>query len=49
MIEQRGIVWFLLAKDTAAKAIHKEMLPMYSEHFLSCQATPQNIFRGMLS
>jgi hypothetical protein len=26
------------AKDTAAKDIHKEMLPMYGEHCLSLQA-----------
>jgi len=39
MIEQRGVVQFLWAKDMAAKDIHKEMLPMYSEHFLSHQAT----------
>jgi len=38
-IEQRGIVRFLRAKDTAAKVIHKEMLPMYGEHCLSGQAT----------
>jgi hypothetical protein len=38
-IEQRGIVRFLWAKDMAAKDIHKEMLPMYSEHCLSRQAT----------
>jgi len=37
-IEQRGVVWFLWAKDMAAKDIHKEMLPMYSEHRLSLQA-----------
>jgi len=37
-IEQRGIVRFLLAKDMAAKDIYKEMLPMYGEHCLSCQA-----------
>jgi hypothetical protein len=47
MIEQRGIVQFLWAKDIAAKDIHKEMLPMYSEHCLSCHATLyNNIFRG---
>ena len=33
MIEQRGVVRFLWAKD-----IHKEMLPMYGEHCLSHQA-----------
>ena len=37
-IEQRGIVWFLWAKDMAAKDIHKEMLPMYGEHCLLHQA-----------
>jgi len=37
-IEQRGVVWFLWAKDMAAKDIHKEMLPMYGEYCLSCQA-----------
>ena len=37
-IEQRGIVRFLWEKDMAAKDIHKEMLPMYSEHCLSRQA-----------
>jgi len=37
-IEQRGVVRFLWAKDMAAKDIHKEMLPMYGEHFLSRQA-----------
>jgi len=37
-IEQRGVVRFLWAKDMAAKDIHKEMLPMYSEHCLSRQA-----------
>jgi hypothetical protein len=39
MIEQRGVVRFLWAKDMAAKDIQKEMLPMYSEHCLSLQAT----------
>ena len=38
MIEQRGVVQFLWAKDMAAKDIHKVMLPMYGEHRLSCQA-----------
>jgi len=38
MTEQRGIVRFLWAKGMAAKDIHKEMLPMYSEHCLSRQA-----------
>jgi len=38
MIEQRGIVRFLWAKDMAAKDFHKEMLPMYGEHCLSRQA-----------
>jgi len=37
-IEQHGVVWFLWAKGMAAKDIHKEMLPIYSEHCLSCQA-----------
>ena len=36
-IEQRGVVRFLWAKDMAAKDNHKEMLPMYGEHFLSRQ------------
>jgi len=39
VIEQRGVVQFLWAKDMAAKDIHKEMLPMYSEHCLSRLAT----------
>jgi len=38
MIEQRGVVLFLWAKDRAAKDIHKEVLPMYGEHCLSRQA-----------
>jgi len=38
MKEQRGVVRVLCAKDVAAKDIHKEMLPMYGEHCLSCQA-----------
>jgi len=38
VIEQRGVVRFLWAKGTAAKDIHKEMLPMYGEHCLSRQA-----------
>ena len=37
-IEERGVVRFLWAKDMAAKDIHEEMLPMYSEHCLSRQA-----------
>jgi len=37
-IEQCGVVQFLWAKDMAAKDIHKEMLPMYGEHCLLCQA-----------
>ena len=37
MIEQRGVVRFLWAKDMAAKDIHKEMLSMYDEHCLSHQ------------
>ena len=37
-IEQRGVVLFLWAKGMAVKDIHKEMLPMYCEHCLSCQA-----------
>ena len=37
-IEQHGVVRFLWAKDVAAKDIHKEMLPMYGEHYLSRQA-----------
>jgi hypothetical protein len=36
--EQCGTVRFLWAKGMAAKDVHKEMLPMYSEHCLSCQA-----------
>jgi len=39
MTEQRGVVRFLWEKDTAAKDIHEEMLPMYGEHCLSRQAT----------
>jgi len=39
-IEQRGVVRFLWTKDVAAKDIHKEMLPTYSEHCLSRQANP---------
>ena len=37
-IEQRGVVRFLWVKNMEAKDIHKEMLPMYGEHCLSCQA-----------
>jgi len=37
-IEQRGDVGFFGAKNMEAKDIHKEMLPMYSEHCLSRQA-----------
>ena len=37
-IEQRGVVRFLWAKNMEAKDIYKEMLPMYGEHCLSCQA-----------
>ena len=41
-IEQRGVVRcvvrFLWAKVMAAKDIHKEMLPMYGEHYMSRQA-----------
>jgi hypothetical protein len=37
-IDQRGVVRFLWAKGTAAKGIHKEMLPMFGEHCLSRQA-----------
>jgi len=36
-IEQRGVVHFLWA-NLEAKDIHKELLPMYGEHCLSCQA-----------
>ena len=36
-IEQRGAVRFLWAKGMTAKDVHKEMLPMYGEHCLSCQ------------
>jgi len=39
VIEQRGAVQFLWAKDMAAKDIHKEMLPAYGEHCLSRQAS----------
>jgi len=39
IIDQRGNVRFLWAKDMAAKDIHKEMMPMYGEHCLSRQAT----------
>jgi hypothetical protein len=28
-----------VGKNMAAKDIHKEMLPMYGEHCLSCQAS----------
>jgi len=42
-IEQRGVVWFLWASDMAAKDIHKEMLPMYGEHCLSCQAVHNRV------
>jgi hypothetical protein len=38
MTEQRGVMWFLWAKNMAAKDIHKEMLPMYGDHCLSRQA-----------
>jgi hypothetical protein len=38
-MEQHGVVWFLWAEGMAAEDIHKEMLPMYGEHCLSCQAT----------
>jgi hypothetical protein len=38
-IEQCGIVQFLWVKDMATKDIHKEMLPVYGEHCLLCQAT----------
>jgi hypothetical protein len=47
-IEQRG-VRFLREKVVAAKDIHKEMLPMYGEHCLSCQAVQywvQNFSEG---
>ena len=37
-IEQNGVVRFLWAKGMAAKDIHKEMLPKYSEHCLPRQA-----------
>jgi hypothetical protein len=37
-IVERGIVRFLWANGMAAKDINKEMLPMYGEHCLSCQA-----------
>jgi hypothetical protein len=46
VIEQRGVVRFLWAKDVAAKDIHKEMLPIYGEHCLSREVTLRNIFRG---
>jgi hypothetical protein len=38
MIEQCDIVRFLWAKNLEAKDIHKEVLPMHSEHCLSRQA-----------
>jgi hypothetical protein len=38
MINQRGIVQCLWAKDMTAKDIPKEMLPMCGEHCLSRQA-----------
>jgi hypothetical protein len=31
-----AVLW---AKNMAAQDIHKEMLPMYGEHCLSCQAS----------
>jgi hypothetical protein len=37
-IEQRGVVRFLWVKGMAAKDIHKQMLFMYVEHYLSRQA-----------
>ena len=42
-IEQRGVVRFLRAKNMEAKDIHKEMLPMYSEHCLSRQAVHNRV------
>jgi hypothetical protein len=48
MIEQRGVVRFLWAKDMAAKDIHKEMLPMYGEHCLSRRAKTTS-FGGTVS
>ena len=42
-IEQRGIVQFLWAKGMAAKDIHKQMLPMYGEHYLSCLSLSNGI------
>ena len=36
--EQRVVVRFLWEKNMEAKDIHKEMLSMYGEHCLSCQA-----------
>jgi hypothetical protein len=44
----RVIVRLLCAKDMTVNDIHKEMLPMYSEHCLTRQAVhnKQNIFRG---
>ena len=51
-IEQRRFVRFLLAKDMAAKDIHKEVLPMNSEHCLSRQAVHnwvQNFSEGRTS
>jgi hypothetical protein len=46
-----GVVRLLCAKDLTVNEIHKEMLPMYSEHCLSRQAVHnmQNVFRGKIS
>jgi len=45
-IEQRGVVRISWAKDMAAKDIYKEMLPMYGEHCLSCQAVSKTTYFG---
>ena len=43
MTEQCGIVQFLWAKDMTARDIHKEMLPMCTEHCLSHQAVHNRV------
>jgi hypothetical protein len=37
-LEQRSVVRFLWAEGMESKNIHKEMLPIYGEKCLSCQA-----------
>jgi transposase len=52
MIEGRGVVRFLWAKNMEVKDIHKEMLPMYGEHCLSRQEVHnwvQNFSEGRTS